>query len=207
MFNVSNGRLWPDREIDPHRMTTLVSEHGVGKQHMFPSDHNLRMIEAHLDSMILHVRDPRQALLSWVHQVEEPSLVERYIESNLTSREYYDLDLRDKINWQLTHQFPSVVRWLGEWIDVIEKKKIKTRILVTTFEQMKSDEQRFFENILEFYDIPRERFIERPLELTRAFGYRKGTVDEWRQVFSSDQKEKINTMLPEDVMRYFGWSY
>ena len=64
--------LFPDCCIVPYRMRTFMDGGVIAKEHIPATRHNVRQLtEAGIDRMVFHVRDPRQATLSWAHFVQD----------------------------------------------------------------------------------------------------------------------------------------
>ena len=204
MHNFNNGIFWPNREIDPGKLSRMLEDHGICKQHMFPTPHNLEQIENAFDRIIIHVRDPRQALLSWVHQIEDDRFKKKYISSGFSTEDYYQFSLHDKINWQIENHYGTLIDWFDQWLRVDQERTIGTRIKFTSFENMISNQYDFFNEILDFYEIDRLRFIPPPPP-SETVNFRKGLKDEWRAVFTKEQINLVDRLLPDRLVSVFDW--
>ena len=86
----------------------------VSQNHLAPSPENLQILQHFKLKMVLHLRDPRQALLSWIHYLH-------YItHGNDTSEQllyftprtpfgYFELSLSRQIDWQIENYMPQLV--------------------------------------------------------------------------------------------------
>jgi hypothetical protein len=88
----------------------------VSHSHCDASEFNLRILDFFGIDWVLHLRDPRAALLSWTHHVERPDI--RYKPSgHLRSSPahpdgYFDLSFAAKVDWQIGFWLPGAVKWM-----------------------------------------------------------------------------------------------
>lgn len=168
--------------------------------HLEPDPHNIaRLKRAGLDKVIVHIRDPRQSLLSLIHHFP------RYPQdSPVLARGAFD---REPIGRQLDVMFLTYlegIRWIQRWVDA--EKEIQ--ILFSTFEDFVMDRDRFMERYIEFYGGPREFFSYDAAVSEHAgtdYHFRRGQIDEWRSVFSAAQAKRLSEWLPETLKSRFGW--
>jgi hypothetical protein len=72
-----------------------------------------------------------------------------------------------------------------------------------SFESFRAEPAAYFERVLEFYAVPRERFAaDAQAEVVHL---RKGEIDEWRGVFTEAQRRRAWDSIPEDLAEAFGW--
>jgi hypothetical protein len=178
--------------------------------HVAPSRTNLIEIgpRFNLDRMLVHVRDPRQALVSWFYFMSavirdlDPSQALHYD----VPEDYLSWPSERQLDWQIDHMLPGFVGWITGWLDAPREPWFKTRVLYTTFEDMVADTPRLVDRILDFYEIDRTGFVypEKP----RVHGdrnFRRGEVDEWRTVMSPAQIERATSAIPQRLFNRFGW--
>lgn len=168
--------------------------------HLDPSlDTVLRLRHAGISRLIVHVRDPRQALVSLVHHFDKyPDQFvvhrERVKDApNMSARAMAVLDL-----------YSSSIGWIRGWLDLAHE----IDILFSTFEDFVTDRAAFVEKYLEFYGVDRRFF-----GWEEAFGehtgvdehFRSGRTDEWREVFSPEEAEYLSSMMPLRAKERFEW--
>jgi Flp pilus assembly protein TadD len=168
--------------------------------HLDPSrDTIARLKSAGISRIIVHVRDPRQALVSLVHHFDKypDQLVvhrERVKDApNMSARAMAVLDL-----------YSSSIGWIRGWLDLDQE----IDILFSTFEEFVTDRTAFVGKYLEFYGVDRGFF-----SWEEAFGehtgvdehFRSGRTDEWREVFSPEEAEYLSSMMPLRAKERFGW--
>lgn len=168
--------------------------------HLDPSrDTVARLRRAGISRLIVHVRDPRQALVSIVHHFDKypDQLVvhrERVKDApNMSARAMAVLDL-----------YSSSIKWIRGWFEL----EHEIDILFSTFEEFVSDRAAFVEKYLKFYGVDRCHF-----NWETAFGehtgvdehFRSGRTDEWREVFTREEAEYLSSMMPLRALQRFGW--
>lgn len=182
----------------------------ISQEHLPAHKWNLYVLERLLDRWIVHVRDPRQAMLSWTHHCDDyhrQGLL-RYVEMYLPEpvEAYFAWSLEHKLDWQIEHYLPLVINFIADWLQVSQSPQYAGRILLTQYEDFIQDNDAFIKRILDFYGIPEEHFHFPKMKRRQgAYHYRQGRADEWREVFSAVQVEKATTMIPHSLQTYFNW--
>jgi hypothetical protein len=145
--------------------------------HLLPTRKNIRRLKScGVDRLIVHVRDPRQALLSWVHHVV------RYPASlpHLLRGGFQENSIADRIE-AVMETYIRDIQWIEGWLDAEEEIEIK----FSRFEDFVQDRAAFIQGYLDFYGVP-EKFFSMEDAVTAHAGtdyhYRAGLTDEWRTV-------------------------
>ena len=205
--NLGNGYTLAD-QVQYWSAKSFIGSSSISQNHFEPSDINVQILDRVVGRWILHIRDPRQALLSWVHHLDLLKAENR--EDALLwvtptpPPGYFELELSEKIGWNIVHYYPDLVDWLRGWLKVYDRGRFN--ILLTTYDELIADERRLFDRILDFHGIPRQRFQFMPLPKDRDVHFRKGDPDEWRSVYSPSQIEACNAHLPDHLLERFGWN-
>ncbi len=144
------------------------------------SEKNFRLlVETGITNVVLHVRDPRQVVLSIAHY-DDPARPTRLIDN------YIEVVI------------PLYRDWLMCWLTRASRSGI--RVLLTTYESFVENEADFFHSILEYFNAGRflhdrvsesVRTIKELAEQGHA-NFRNGTIDEWKDVLSASQIRNIN---------------
>lgn len=182
----------------------------ISKQHFEVSRLNMQILKRFTDRIVLNVRDPREILLSWVHHLntEHKNGMELFYFDPEPNAEYFTWSLEKQIDWNIEHFLPATVKWLQDWAQY--KKQQDTlangfQILVTKYEELLTDELALYRKILKFYGIPEELFNYQPVAKTESLHFRKGDPNEWRSVFTEQQKIQINKLVPQELLDEYGW--
>jgi hypothetical protein len=169
--------------------------------HLDPSRETVaRLKAAGLNKIIVHVRDPRQALVSLVHHFD------MYPEQIVKHRD--DADAGRSVSERAMSVLPfyaNSIHWITNWLEL----EGEIDILFSTFEDFVTDRTAFVESYLKFYEGSRAYFSWQD-----AFGehagvdshFRSGRTDEWREVFSEKDAEYLSSLLSQRLKGRFGWS-
>lgn len=195
----------------PWSLKRLALGHGISQAHFFAYSENLEQISAFIPQMISHVRDPRQALLSWVHHINNlhdkgiaklaPIDIGREIPDS-----YINWSFSQQLDWHIQHYYPLLIQWIESWVSA-ERTYPNLKILLTSYETFHQNPMLFFNQILTFYGLKPHTYdfqhLIKPVQGEKNF--RKGSIDEWREVFTPKQQSQVNLLLKEDWLETFNW--
>ncbi|MBO6785023.1 MAG: sulfotransferase domain-containing protein [Alphaproteobacteria bacterium] len=206
--------LFPDDLVLRDRLDTLALGNLISQQHLPAREPNLRFLANRLDRMIVHVRDPRQATLSWLHHLDnfhahrelEPACrLGLEAVSPALPADYFERDFAEKLDHLLSSHYAQLIEWTQNWV-AAENTVPGLDIRITTFEEFVADPRGFMAEVLAFFEIPETAFDDTNLPRREAqTHFRVGRTDEWLEVFSEDQKARANTLLPKDLCTRFAW--
>lgn len=211
VLNITSEYIPQDQVIYKQIREFYVNNKKISKQHMDASPLNVQILKRFTNKMVLHVRDPREVLLSWVHHLNalKQEKSDLFYFTPEPPPGYYDLSLHEQIDWNIENFLPAMVQWLDAWALEMDRQASKEhglKILLTTYEELLTDELKLYHKILAFYGIPQDRFVYAPINKDRKVHYRKGDPNEWRQVFTEQQKQKIASIIPKELLQRFNWS-
>jgi Sulfotransferase domain len=177
------------------------------QEHFDASPINLTLCGRNIDRLVLHVRDPRQAMLSWTHHVNRllklhPNGINFTIHQ--PPDDFLDWPFDDQLDWHIDRHLVSLVAWLRQWL-MVDQTKSSLKILWTTYDELVNDERVLFDRILEFHQIPPDRFDFRPPEKTMQVHFRAGQPDEWQSALTAEQKKRCANTIGRDLFDHFGW--
>ncbi|MEG3841580.1 tetratricopeptide repeat protein, partial [Microcoleus sp. herbarium14] len=197
------GQYLVQTSLENHRLKDCIIT-----GHVLASTFNLLLLSLYVDRLVVHVRDPRQTTLSMIYYMQNlwkrsPIIT---LSSSITEK-YFSMSLTDQISWQIENWgLPEIIKWIEGWVDAEEDPLFYPKILFTRNEDLATDPESFFESILNFYEIEKSRFtFPIPPEFKAGTHNRKGQIDEWREVFTPEQAEKASSMIPERLIKRFGW--
>jgi hypothetical protein len=199
--------LFPDCCLVPARAAEAARGGLVTKEHIAPTAHNLATLaRSGIDRVIVHHRDPRQATLSWTHFARDDvnqRLMAPLWRKIVPPAQVLNQDLGAQIDWCIENYLPLLVRFLADWRAADADPERPISALFMSFETFRVEPARYFDRVLEFYGVPRERFAA---DAEAAVVHlRKGQIDEWRGVFSAAQRRRAWDLIPEDMAEAFGW--
>jgi hypothetical protein len=195
-------------QIDIQNAHTFSRGGFVSQNHLAPSPENLQVLQHFKLRMVLHLRDPRQALLSWVHYLHYVSGSDDTSEELLyvTPRPplgYFKFPLSRQIDWQIENYMPQLVQWVARWVEIADRSTIP--ILITHQNDLRIAEKAFFDAILNFYQLDRDYALPNLARTMEETHYRLADPMEWRQTFRPDQAAFATSLIPEFLSRRFGW--
>jgi hypothetical protein len=207
--SVSFG-YFPHYLVEVPKLISFSKGGRVASAHADASPVNLQCLTAFLSKWVVHIRDPRSVVLSWVHHMNR-LYAERdngeyqhlfvYPSPPMT---YFQLQLRKQIDWNIENFLPGVLRWTRSWLAVHDSRRYD--ILLTNYSELARDELGHVHKILDFYGVPRELFRRPQVEKTLSGShFRPGSEVEWASVFTRDQIFRATQLVGEDLLERFGW--
>ena len=204
--------LNPVDYIVPSWLDLFVAGGAVCQEHLDASQTNLDALTASgLDRLQIHVRDPRQATLSWVHHIETmvgENAYMRDLMSPALPSNYAELTLPEKIDWNIDNHLPGLVRWTEDWVNAADDNRSGIAMCFSCYEDFHEDEARFFSELLDFFGVRNVAItpIGEGDLANKAVHFRRGEVDEWRRAFSPLQIERASKAIPIALYERFAWS-
>lgn len=206
---ISVGRFYDDR-IVPQWFEDFACGGAVTVTHLPADRENLMFLHyAGIKKVLVHVRDPRQAILSLIHHNEEELKNEKEMVwvasvSNLPLN-WAEFEFHEKIDWHIKNTLPRYIDWLDKWIEVEKKREFNFEVCYTFFDELKSTPEELFKKIYDFYGIDTRYLPEIKKPEVGKLHFRKGEKDEWRRVFSPEQIKAATNTIPARFFKRFDW--
>jgi hypothetical protein len=201
---------FPHYLVNIRKLPAFVEGGSVAAAHFEPSPVNLQSLTYFIKKWVVHVRDPRSVVLSWVHHMNRlyaergDGKYEHLFVYPAPAEIYYGWPFCRQVDWTIEHFLPSVVAWTRAWLAVHDSRRYD--ILLTSFSELARDELSYIHKILDFYAIPRGLFRRPQIAKTlQDSHFRAGLEDEWLYAFGSDQTAKATSMIGHDLIERFGW--
>lgn len=205
---ILSNRYFPEDQLYLDAIDEFARGGRIVSAHINASAVNLQILNAFVPRWIVHFRDPRSVLLSWVHH--QIGLAKDKSRSRLLLHVtpappagFEGWALERSIDWHIDHFLPSVNQWMLEWLAVADR--LPNNMLLTEFSSLKQDERAYFHRVLSFLGIDPSRFKHLPPERDAKVHFRTGQVDEWRHALTPDQLRRVNASLPSALIERFGW--
>jgi tetratricopeptide (TPR) repeat protein len=164
-----------------------------------------------INRMVLHVREPRQATVSFLYSLENMHsdsalrIQKAHVLGQLPPR-YWSWSISDKLTYHIYTFFNYLIRWLQGWFALSRMDDPPLEILLTNFDELVDDEMGLFKRILDFYKIPLNKADFSGTHDSRAYGHhRKGSKDEWRTLFTDEQRNYTWSRM-RIIAKEFGWA-
>jgi hypothetical protein len=171
----------------------------VSASHMQPDAENIRLLKsAGVTRGVLHLRDPRAALQSWIHFIRgKGSLLHALIDHP----DYHRLSPAEQTDHMIDHAFRHFADWIDNWCAVLDADK-SLEFLMLMHDDLARDEATYFKRILDFHGIKGD---VRAVAKSSSTHFRKGDNDDWRQAFTPAQRARVNGLMPAQLWDRFGW--
>lgn len=216
-----DGRLFARARVITSWAAWIARGGATIHEHFAPLPENLDALSrAGVKRLVVHLRDPRQATLSYIHHVRKSSIekgIHTFISYKSSLYDHSEIGDAEIDKW-LDEVFPKMVEWMNGWFQASVDPNLDISIYFVSFEEMIDDKPKYFLNILntfgihEFDDNMADVLAsghrgEIPFDPTDTHrNYRSGSKDEWRRVFSDEQKEMAWKAMPKPLCERFGWA-
>lgn len=205
--HVSLG-LFPDCCLMPHRVGILGEGGMIAKEHIPASPHNLKVLtDAGLKKVVLNLRDPRQAALSWAHFVRNDvsmRLMAPIWRKIVPPREILESDFSALLDWVIARYLPLAIRWIADWTrHAGSAETANVQVYPARFERFRGDPEGYLRGVLDFLEIEPDRFAMSAKAET--IHLRRGAVEEWREVLTAGQRERAWAAIPPELAEFWGW--
>lgn len=206
-MQIGNGYVLVD-QINIQRAHTLSRGGFVSQSHLAPSSENLQVLQHFKQKLVLHLRDPRQALLSWIHHVDwisrgREGAVELLYGMPQPPSGYFDFPLPRKVDWHIENYLPQLIAWSQQWVEVADCGTIP--ILITHWDDLRSNEKVFFDSILAFHQLNFDYTLPSLPRTMEAAHFRRADPAEWIRSFTPEQADQATLMIPQPLRTRFGW--
>ncbi len=208
-FNVSLG-YFPHDLLDWPRLQAASRGGMISQTHIDASPANLQILELVQPKVQVHLRDPRQAMLSMTHHLrrlweDSADLATMLCVQPRPQREFFDRPLEGQIDWMIEHYLPHSSQWIDDWLQVIDSGATGLSVLLTTFEELIQNEAAFLERSISFFGISSQAFVVPKVEKSMAVHFRQGKPDEWKQIFTAEQRRRARQFVRPEWADRFGW--
>lgn len=207
--HISMG-LFPDCCILGPRARSFADGGVIAKEHVPATPHNLEMLAAAgVGRVLVHLRDPRQALVSWAHFVADDvslRLLAPIWRRIVPPAQVLARGLPAVTDWSVEHYLPLQVAWVEGWLKAAEAAPQGLKVHFLDFEGFKSDAEGYLAEALRFFRIDPAAFESARSAAAEVVHLRRGETDEWRRVLSPAQRQRAEALVPAALAERFGWS-
>jgi hypothetical protein len=170
--------------------------------HLWPTESALRFLVQHgITRVAVHVRDPRQVLLSLVHH--------NIAANNGPPSDDGEHEFHSMIDNVIDQSAPHYRDWFTGWQHMT--RKFGVDLMITSYEMMIANGPWFFRQMLDYFRADRSMYerVDKLTLLRQApqqgeYMFRNGTPDEWRQVFTRAQEARIQVLCAGAFTTLYG---
>lgn len=200
--------LFPDCCILGPRAADFAQGGVISKEHVAATEHNLKMLrQAGIRRVLVHLRDPRQAVVSWAHFVRDDvsmRLLAPIWRKIVPPASVLAKDLDAVVDWSVEHYLKLQMDWIRTWI-AAEGGEEAPEILFLDFESFKRDPDDYFDRVLAFFRIAPGAFDRTRGAQAEDVHLRRGETEEWRSVLSRAQQARALEIMTPELCARFGW--
>lgn len=193
--------VFPGDVLIWERLPTFAAGGSIAHHHIPASPTNLWLLKRFGIKPVIHLRDPRAAVYSWMHHIVAAKCAADLPPANAYGPpdEYYRSETSWKIDWLIDNRLPQICDWIDGWVKAADANGY----LVTEFGEV-PDIQKLCGKIANYLNAAApDQFPVLPK--TMKHNFRSGKPDEWRSAFSPAQQEKATACIPPELMSRFGW--
>jgi hypothetical protein len=157
---------------------------------------------AGITRVIVHLRDPRQALISFVHHIL------RYKDHlpGSADQDFIKLPFGELVDWVLANRgyYYQTIDWIERWVDAANEIDIH----FSTFEQFREYPDSVIQDYLRFYGGDPQYFQREKVFVQQEgtdYHFRLGEIHEWREVMTGSQIDRVNGALSSRLRTRFSW--
>ncbi len=183
----------------------------VSHQHLPAEPHIVAGLAMRAPKMVLNLRDPRAALVSWTHFINEFKTEHSLLQARLSVEQpvdpaYFDWPFADQLAWQVDNYLPRTVGWIADWLDVADDPRSVLDILVTEYAELVEDASKLVRRILDFYAIEADpAWLQLRKPKPGRWKFRVGATRDWREDYSPAVLDRATAAIPERWRDRFRW--
>ena len=154
----------------------------------------------------VHLRDPRQATLSWLHHMDDrfednPLIWSRYRGLLGLPADYRERPRDAKLDWLAVHYYPSLIAWVRQWLDA-EAAGGAIEARIGEYQAFRDDPLAYLNLVARTFEPDDEiAAADLPDRADPTVHYRRADPEEWRRAFSKESVEAMNAAL-SDINAY-----
>lgn len=208
LIDVNIGTVPRDRCL-PSAVRQLAKGGAISRAHA--SGNTLKdLADNGLRRLIVHVRDPRQVTISWLHMMRRLSNAElryaAYMYDPPVPNAFPGWEWQRQLDWAVENFLPGQIEWLEGWVAALDAAT-EIRVKVSRFEDFRVDQNSFFRELFDFYGIERGLLPSFPEQSVPAMrNFRQGEIDEWRSVLAPARLARCDPRL-KPLTERFGWEH
>jgi hypothetical protein len=195
--------------FDLPRLAQFCRGGRIAAEHFDASPENLQTLGAFVDRWVVHIRDPRSVLLSWVHhlnrlyQERDVAPFDLLYVCPTPPEEYFGYSFAEQVDWNIENFLPNVLHWIRTWVETYDSGRYT--ILLTTYSDIVASEDDFLFKVLDFCGIPRDRFCRPAMKKDMGLHFRIGREDEWLECLTPEQLARTRNMIGSELVERFRW--
>lgn len=180
--------------LDERRLASEVGNRWLYvKSHLWAYPENLDALHlAGIRKLCVHMRDPRDAIVSWNHNILRRA---QKISSEVSvAPDHFALSHEQQMQWLIENLLPYLADWSAKWLRAANDPRFD--ILLTKYEQLEQDSASLVRDICAFFGCPVDE-VKLPPKKPGTFenNFRKGKSGGYLEEFTEAQKQQAARIL------------
>lgn len=191
--------------LRPENMQHFKSGYVFGA-HMQASYHNIRVLkESGIERITVLLRDPRDALVSWVHHLRSLGLAARDYHSKIyhIPRDYYGWRPERQLAFQIRSFLPVTVNWVEGWLDYFSSDGREIEIQFVYYDELKRRPELYIRRIADFHRVFNADLSKIATPEPGRLHFRRGEHEQWREEFSESDVRLVEDMMENRIPAAF----
>jgi hypothetical protein len=188
--------------FNSHSLLRIAREGGFHVGHFELNSFNQSLLNKAVTEwglyVIVQLRDPRQAIVSWIHHENKAYRENEFqLEVRQYPKHYFSFTFEERIDYHLKHQFMNLINWIRGW-KALYASPLAQRCLFLTHEKLSSAPTEYSSIFCDYLGVP-DQFISlshRPKK--GELNFRSGTRGEWRSSLTPRQQEQMLDVMREE---------
>lgn len=200
----------PRNLLIPSSLRQMARGGLLARLHLDGSPENLSALrQAGIERVFVHLRDPRQATLSWVHHLNRIPAAQfvrfRNYYQPAVPADFRAWEFSAQLQWAIDNYLPGAVEVVRSWLAAPAIAGLTLEI--GSFERFVDDPRDYLTQMLAFYGCSDATLDEAmaATERLERFNFRIGSKDEWRTVLTPTQRESLGRLIAPEWSVRLGW--
>ncbi len=201
---------FPRAALDPVALGVLARGGRLAMSHADARAANIAAIRASTLRPVLHLRDPRPAMLSMLHHIRsyhaDPNLRHFLARIGVAfPAGFHASPMAMQLDAMIATYLPASVTWIADWLAALDgDPPLAARVLTTRYEALATQEGDYLRGICAHVGLPAAQDFA---AVARDGGahFRQGDDKEWRRVLTPAQVAAATACLPDTLRQRMGW--
>jgi len=165
----------------------------LSQDHAGPTSLNLSYIQNFNIKAAIHIRDPRDSLISWIYHCIKLFKTNMEFElrrsAPMPNCELFDRPMKEVIDWHIENYLPIQCAWIHGWLSIAKQRGF----LVTSFTRLTDEPENFLGDYASFIGRPAKTANIPPKK--QGAHFRVGKSGQWDTGFSQTQKQRSKEII------------
>jgi len=214
-LQLRRGRLggygFTEPVINPNEVKRIAGGDYVVQEHLPASEHVIASLRELVPTIIVHIRDPRRALVSWVGHINDLLKARRMIDAyGFAECEmpegYLQWDAERQLDWHITHVLPRLVDWVEGWVRAHDDPACGLHIVLSTLEQLQAEQEKTLHRLLDEIGVTyRDDWLKQPGPKIGYKNVRRDPSKDRKARYSAELWERATQAVPAELRQRFNW--